>query len=63
MKLIDLPVKSQILLMASVEVSLIILKVVANSSSIDSPHIELFSKFSRDSSLAGNKDETQNCYV
>lgn len=56
--------KSQILLIASVAVSLIMLKVVANSSSIDSLDIiELSSKFSRDSSLAGNKDDSQNCYI
>lgn len=53
------PVKSQILLMASVAVSLIMLKVVANSSSIDSlDSIELTSKFCRDSTLPGNKDDS-----
>ena len=64
LELINSPMKSQILLIASVAVSLIMLKVVANSSSIDSLDIiELSSKFSRDSSLAGNKDDSQNCYI
>ena len=59
LELINSPVKSQIWLIASVAMSLIMLNVVANSSSIDSLDIiEVAPGFSRDSSLAGNKDDS-----